>query len=118
MRNKLSVATTYFSSVPRAHPTFRSPSRPEATPYPHMESQRPDSNLGVQLQLEEALGHRWTVLVELLLSSLHRCDQDRTGDRFLETPSTPREGQVAYRLGWRGHPPQSIRVSVSKRSAR
>jgi len=45
-----------------------------------MESQRPDPDLRVQLQLEEALCHRWTVLVELLLPPLPRCDQDRAGD--------------------------------------
>ena len=44
-----------------------------------MESQRPDPNLGVQLQLEEALGHRRTVLVELLLSPLKGCR-----DRFIQ----------------------------------
>ena len=66
-----------------------------------MESQRPDPGLGVQLQLEEALGHRRAVLVELLLSPLPRRDQDRTGDRFLETPPTSRQGQAAHRVGWR-----------------
>ena len=70
-----------------------------------MESQRPDPGLGVQLQLEEALGHRRAVLVELLFSPLPRCDQDRAGDRLFETPSTSRQGQAAHRLGRRGHPP-------------
>ena len=50
---------------------------PEAAPCTHMESQRPDPNLGIQLQLEEAFGHRRTVLVEFLLSPLPRGDQDR-----------------------------------------
>jgi len=62
----------------------------EAAPCTHMEPQRPDPRLGVQLQLEEAFSHRQTVLVELLLSPLPRCEHDRTGDRFLETPSTSR----------------------------
>jgi hypothetical protein len=70
-----------------------------------MESQRPDASLGVQLQLEEALGHRRSIMVELLLSPLPRCDQDGANNRLFEAPSTAREGQAAYRLGWRGHPP-------------
>jgi hypothetical protein len=69
-----------------------------------MESQRPDPDLGVQLQLEEAFSHRRAVMVELLLSSLSRCDQDRAGDRFLETPPTSRQRQAAHCLGRCGHP--------------
>jgi len=82
-----------------------------------MESQRPDPNLGVQLQLEEALGHRRAVLVELLLSPLPRCDQDRAGNRFLETPPTSRQGQATHRLGWCGHPPQPTRACVPEKLA-
>jgi len=80
-----------------------------------MESQRPDPGLGVQLQLEEALGHRRAVLVELLLSPLPRCDQNRAGDRFLETPATSRQRQAAHRLGWCGHPPQPTRACVPEK---
>ena len=82
-----------------------------------MESQRPDTDFGVQLQLEEALGHRRTVLVELLLSPLLRCDQDRAGDRFLETPPTSRQGQATDRLGWCCHPPQPTRACVLEKLA-
>jgi hypothetical protein len=63
-----------------------------------MEPQRPDPGLGVQLQLEEAFGHCRSVVVELLLSPLSRRDQNRAGDRLLETPATSREGQAAHRL--------------------
>ena len=83
-----------------------------------MESQRPDPGLGVQLQLEEALGHRRTVLVELLLSPLPRCDQDRAGNRFFETPPTSRQRQAAHRMGRRCHPPQSTRSPVPGEFAR
>ncbi len=82
-----------------------------------MESQRPDPNLRVQLQLEEALGHRRTVLVELLLSPLPRCDQDRASDRFLETPPTSRQGQATHRLGWCGHPPQPNGAGIPEKLA-
>ncbi len=82
----------------------------EAAPGAHMESQRPNADLGVQLQLEKTVGHRRSVLVELLLSSLPRRDQDRAGDRLLEASATSREGQAAYRLGRRGHPPQPTRA--------
>ena len=98
----------------RAHPNLhrRKWPEPEATPCTHLESQRADPNLGVQLQLEEAVGHRRTVLVELLLSPLPRCDQDRAGDRFIETPATSRQRQIAPRLGRRRHPPKPTGASV------
>ena len=101
----------------RSHPNLHRRKRPEpeATPCTHMESQRPDPHLGVQLQLEEALGHRRTVLVELLLSPIPRCDQDRASNRFLETPPTSRQGQAAHRLGRRGHPPEPTRACVPEK---
>ena len=82
-----------------------------------MESQGPDPGLGVQLQLEEALGHRRAFMVELLLSPLPRCHQDRAGDRFPKTPPTTCQRQAAHRLGRRSHPPQPTGAGVPEKSA-
>jgi hypothetical protein len=103
----------------RAHPPLHRRERvePEASPGTHMESQRPDPDFGVQLQLEKALGHRWAVLVEFLLSPLPRRNQDRAGDRFLETPPTARQGQAANRMGRRSHPPQPTSACIPEKFA-
>ena len=81
-----------------------------------MESQRPDPNLGVQLQLEKALGHSRAVFVELLLSPLPWRDQDGAGDRFPQTPPTSCEGQTAHRLGRSRNAPQPNGPGVPKKS--
>src|SRR5580704_1450093 len=89
------------SAPGRAHPGLhrRKRSEPATASLSHLGAARTDAGPAVQLQLEEPVGSGWTHGVELLLSRLCRCGEERAGAGLFAGLGPPPPPAAAGGLG-------------------
>jgi transposase len=97
-------------AYPRLHRRKRTESATASLPY--LGTSRTDPHPAIQLQLEDSLGSCGAHVVEVLLSHLCRCHQERTGRRFSCGLGAPPWSTVADRVGSFAGTPQPTGAGV------